>query len=359
MASAGPANLRLRAVHPHLAGGQRIDPEERPRRLGPPRPKEPPEPDDLAPVQRHVKAAEPRTGRRLARLDQPLAALGRRPAELGHAIRGDLVGIAAEHVGDQRELVGVPKRPQAHRASVAHGRHPVADLEELVEEMRHVEHRDPGAPELADHPEEHRGLLGVERRRRLVHDNQARVERDGAGDGHKLLDRGRVLPERCSHVDVDAEPAEDLAGPGVRGAPVDQEPQPPRLVAHHHVLGDRAQWHEVELLVNRGDARRLRFARACDLARRAGEADRAGVAAIDASEDLDERRLARAVLADQRVNLAGRDLKRRAVQGRHAPERLVETGHRQQRLHRPSGSVARRDAAGPGLPDPAAFDGAQ
>ncbi len=54
----------------------------------------------------------------------------------------------------------------------------------------------------------------------------------------------------------------------------------------------------------------------------------AGVALVDAREDLHERRLAGAVLADEAVHLAGAKGEADAVQHGHAEERLLEAlGH--------------------------------
>ena len=55
---------------------------------------------------------------------------------------------------------------------------------------------------------------------------------------------------------------------------------------------------------------------------------------IDAGDDLDQRRLARAVLAEQRVNLAGADVERDAAQRAHAGKALLEVAHLEQRIDR-------------------------
>ena len=52
----------------------------------------------------------------------------------------------------------------------------------------------------------------------------------------------------------------------------------------------------------------------------------ARVRRVHAAQHAHQRRLARAVLADERVNLAARDLERRAAVRLHGAERLVDVG---------------------------------
>ncbi len=93
----------------------------------------------------------------------------------------------------------------------------------------------------------------------------------------------------------------------MRRAPVDAAPPGGRLVAEDDVLGHGAERDEVQLLVDRGDAAGLRLAGACERDSAAVEGDRPLVARVDAGEDLDERRLSGAVLADEAVHLAAAD----------------------------------------------------
>ena len=243
------------------ARGERVEAEDRARGLGAARAEQAAEPDDLAAAHREV---DPRAG--CERWRSPSASSSTSPwraraaAELGHAGGLDVGDRAAEHVGDQRDLARLADGADRDGPAVAHHRDAVADREELVEEVRDVEHRDPGVAQPADHAEQHLDLAVVERGGGLVHDDEAGVERHRAGDGDELLDGGGILAERRAHVDGDAEAREDLAGAGVRGLPVDQAAAP-RLVAHGDVLGHAAQRHQVQLLVDRGDAGVLRLAR--------------------------------------------------------------------------------------------------
>ena len=75
------------------------------------------------------------------------------------------------------------------------------------------------------------------------------------------------------------------------------EPEPARLAAERQVLGHRHRRNEVDFLVDRADAEGLRLACRTDLDRAAVQTDLAPVAAQGAGQDLDQRRLARPVLA--------------------------------------------------------------
>jgi hypothetical protein len=79
---------------------------------------------------------------------------------------------------------------------------------------------------------------------------------------------------------------------------------------------------QVEFLMNDADAVFLRRMRAVDVDFFAIEQDLAGVLLIDPRQDLHERRLARAILTHERVNLAGKKLNPNVVQRPHAGEGL-------------------------------------
>ena len=91
----------------------------------------------------------------------------------------------------------------------------------------------------------------------------------------------------------------------VQRAPVDDARPARRRRAEEDVLRHRQVRDEVELLVDDADAERERVARAVDRRRLAVEPDLAGVLAIRAAENLHQRRLAGAVLAEQHVHVAG------------------------------------------------------
>ena len=117
------------------------------------------------------------------------------------------------------------------------------------------------------------------------------------------------------------EPAQQLAGL-LRRLGALRESAAREFVAEEDVLGDREAVDDVELLVHRRDAELDRRLGRRDLDLLAEPRDLALVGAVDAGEHLDQRRLARAVLAEDAVHLAGEDLQVDAAEGVHAGEGL-------------------------------------
>ena len=87
-----------------------------------------------------------------------------------------------------------------------------------------------------------------------------------------------------------------------RAAPLD------RLAAHEEVAHDRHQRDHGEVLVDRGDAAVERVARRGEPTGWPSSSDLARARRVDAREDLDQRRLAGAVVAEQAMHLAGAHL---------------------------------------------------
>ena len=87
--------------------------------------------------------------------------------------------------------------------------------------------------------------------------------------------------------------------------PVDHAGHARRRGAEKDVLGHRQVRNEIQLLVDDANAERQRVARAVDVDRLAAHADLAAVLAIRAAENLHQRGLAGAVLAEQHVHFAG------------------------------------------------------
>ena len=96
------------------------------------------------------------------------------------------------------------------------------------------------------------------------------------------------------------------------------------LARHEHVVGDAEVGEEAELLVDDRDAAVDGVAGALEHHGLAVELECAGGRRLDPGEDLHERRLARAVLAEQRGDAAGDDLEVDAAQGVRGAEHLVD-----------------------------------
>jgi hypothetical protein len=205
------------------------------------------------------------------------------------------------HQVDPEELAG---EVLADELAVAQHRDAVADLVDLVEEVRHEDDRDAAFLEVADHAEQLGALVEVETRRGLVEHQDPGLGRDRAGDRHELLDGEGVPAEDRGRVDVEAEVGEYGVGALAHLPPVDQT-EPAWLAAERDVLRDRDVRQQVDLLVDRPHTGLLGVVRRAEVHDGAVEPQLALRQAEGAGDRLDQRRLAGAVLAHERVDLTG------------------------------------------------------
>ena len=148
------------------------------------------------------------------------------------------------------------------RPAVAKDGDPVGDLEDLLQAVADEEDGDALVAQVLDQAEELGDLVRRQRRRRLVHDEDADVERDRLGDLDGLLGGERQAAGGAAHIEGDAEGREDLLGPAKHLAPVGDGPA--SLVADEDVLRHVEVGEEQRLLVDRGDAVALRLGGAGD-----------------------------------------------------------------------------------------------
>src|ERR1700727_996037 len=114
-------------------------------------------------------------------------------------------------------------------------------------------------------------------------------------------------------------------------------PRPPvehararELPPEEQVGGDVEARHEVELLEDGGDARRLRRARIGEAHGHAVDSHLAGVGFYDPGENVHQRRLAGAVLPEQRMNFSRAQIEVHAPERLDAAKALDDAFHRQQ-----------------------------
>src|ERR1043166_3755267 len=105
-----------------------------------------------------------------------------------------------------------------------------------------------------------------------------------------------------------------------------------RLAAKAYVLGDREMRDEINLLIHCADAELFRGLGRMRMDFGPVQAHRPAVARIDARQHLDQRALARAILAHQRVHLAAPDREVHPLQRSDPRKRLGQTANLQQRL---------------------------
>ena len=164
-------------------------------------------------------------------------------------------------------------------------------------------------------------LRGRQRGGRLVENDDARAGEEHAGDLDQLLQADRQRAHALARIDVDAEAGEMLARLAHHALPVDDAALH-RLRAEEHVLRHRQVGHDGELLVHHADAGIERVAGGAEAHLAALDLHRAGEIGMHAGDDLHQRRLAGAVLADEAVDLAGAEREVDIAQRLHAAERL-------------------------------------
>ena len=183
--------------------------------------------------------------------------------------------------------------------------------------------------QLAHDAEQDLDLVTVEARGRLVQDQHAGGEIDGARDRGDVLYGHRIIAERRGDIDIEAELGEQRFGAAAHLA-FAHDAEAHRLAVEKQVLRHRQVRQQVDLLVDGGNA-----GLHCGLGRArrdlfAAQADDTGIAREHAGDDLDQRRFAGAVLAEQRMDLAGAKREVDLLQRAHRTEALADPAHLQQ-----------------------------
>src|SRR6185312_953627 len=254
-------------------------------------------------------------------------------------------GGARGHQVDDRLAVVLGQRPDRDHMAQAQYRYPVGDGLDVVQVVRDDEDRDALVPEPADEVEHDPGLGDAQGGRGLVQDDQLGLAQHGPGhrDGLALAagQRPDRLPDRPDrhHGQVGQRALGLLLHRGLV-----QHPVPDRLPAQEHVLHDIQVVGQRQVLIHGGDAEGSGVLRGVQLDRLALPEDLALVLRPDARDRLDQRALARAVVADQRRYLPDRDVQVDVHQNAHRTEVLAYADKAQQRLV----AVGRRGGGRPG-----------
>ncbi len=282
--------------------------------------------DDLSPAhrQRHVL----QDSRPAQRVTQPL-----KPEDLFAQLHGHFriqgLEIAPDHHADQlaaRDLLGY-QRP--HHLPIPHHGDPVDDLEDLTQPMRDVDHGHVVLAQAPDHAEQVFHLAIAQRRGRLVHDEDTRVQAQRLGDLDELALADPQAFDGPVGVDIQPQLRHQRLGRRAHRSPV-QGAQPCLVLApEEDVLVHRQLGDQVQFLVDHRDAAVLGLARVVKRDRLPVEQHRAIEFGIDTAHDLHERGLARAVLAYQTVDLARVHVEGHVLERDNAGEPLGDAAHAQ------------------------------
>ena len=258
----------------------------------------------------------------------PPARPRRRPASTGDGPLRAEHHVAADHEPGEVAAAGVGHRVGALAAAVAQDGDPVGDGPHLVELVGDEDDRPALVGHAPQHPEQGLGLLRRQDRGRLVEDEDAGVAGQRLEDLDPLLLADRQLPHPGRRVDRAGRSARRASRTrGRPGAARRSRPCSPRTMFSATVkVLDQA-----EVLVDHADAGVDGVAGGVEHHRPAVDLDPALVGPVEPGEDVGQRRLPGAVLAQQGVDLAGRDLEVDRLVGDDAAEEPLGDAARGQR----------------------------
>ena len=252
--------------------------------------------------------------------------IGVRKLEIGTLALGGFGGkqvfdLATHHGADDFGLVGRGRRPRPDRGAIAQDGKAVGQREDFIEPVRDVDTAQPSRAEIAQDPEKCLHLVFGKRRGGFVEDEDAGVLRQSLDDFDELLFTDTEPAHRRGRIDGDAESREQRAGVMVQFRPVD-EGAAPRRRTEEYVFRDRHFLDQRKFLVNDGQtgapglgdpvkARDLPVDEQFSLVR---------AVRVQTAQELDQRRLARAVFAAQRVDFARKQVERHVLERRDAGE---------------------------------------
>ena len=180
-------------------------------------------------------------------------------------------------------------------------------------------------PQFEDEVQKLFAVLVIERRRRLIKDQEPHVFRKRFRDLDELLLADAELVDRDARRDVEADALHERDGFLVAFLPI-HDAVALAFVAEEHVLHDGEIRHERELLMDDDDAALLAVTDGLELARLAVVNDVALIrpVRVDARKDVHERRLAGAVLAAERVNRAFFHFEVHVIERAHAARKFFD-----------------------------------
>ncbi len=169
-------------------------------------------------------------------------------------LRREHVGqLTSDHQPDQVVVVGPVPVPGGDDLPVLEHGHPIADREQLAHPVTDDHDRPTLPTQVVDDPEDSADLVVVERRGRLVEDEQAWVGGQRLGQLDELLRTERKASGSGARVDVETDLLQQWPGPRDEVA-VAHQAVPGGPGTEEHVLGHALVRVQAQLLVHRRDA---------------------------------------------------------------------------------------------------------
>ena len=232
----------------------------------------------------------------------------------------DFHRVHAEHQRDDPVFAAGGHVRDADGCAVAQYRRAIAERGDLGDAMRNEDHR---IAAFAPAPHDREDVVRQVCRESggdLVEHQHDRIGRQRAGEIDEAQNRIGNVPHQLAKLEVCYSEIVEMAPHLCEGD-----------IGQSHVLADREIGNERRILVDRNDARSPGFGGGAKRSR--GAVDRYGSAIRleDARENLDERALARAVGAHQRMDLAARYAQRRRSERNDRAESLRQIADLEQR----------------------------
>ena len=235
----------------------------------------------------------------------------------------DLIERPVDHFADQVPLVGFGDDVGADQLPVAQHRDTVGDLEDLLHPVADIDDRDALAVQAPDQREELVGLGAGQVAGRLVEHQEPGAPAGSAGGRDQLLlTDGQVAQHRVGR-QVEAQLIQDRLG-SARHLPLAEQSEAGGLVPKEDVGRHRQVRTQHDFLVDGVDAEHQGVLGAGELDLPALPQDGAGGLGIDPRQQLDQRRFAGPVLADDGVDLPRHEAEADRLQRVGAGKLLVE-----------------------------------
>ena len=223
--------------------------------------------------------------------------------------------FASDHLGHDLRQRRFAHRPVRHHLAVAHDGQVVADLEYFGEIVRDQDEADALRRKLPDEAQCDANLRFGQRRRRLVQDQDPRLEAYRLDDLHHLLEVVCKRADGLVRVDRDFIFLEQALRRRAHGLAANDPEAVGRLVVEQQILGHAHRLNEIDVLMHGDDALLQGLLGAGEPHRPAVELDRSPIRRVHAGDDLGERRFAGAVLTDEAANATRRDREIDAAKG--------------------------------------------
>ncbi len=235
-------------------------------------------------------------------------------AKMAFALRKDLGHIAADHHLDQFGLCHVRDHPVSHELPVAENGVAVGDAKDFVELVADEQDRLALRLQRFDQFIKLLDFLVRQGCRGFVHNDDARVNRQGASNGDKVFVGDAQIAQPVGRVDFRADAGQDFCRPPLHRLPVDQAKLSAWGVSQKDVLRHGQFIEQDRFLMDRSNpsvGRVLCRGKSCG---RAIHKDFTAVRLIDAGQRLHHGGLAGTVFPDEGRDLSGKEAKRYPVQ---------------------------------------------